>query len=63
VRKVYQFEEIAQEKAEKEAREETLRRMIDAQMIREAEAEEALKAENNYSIEDKANPINTVLGK
>jgi len=56
-------EEIAQEKAEKEAREETLRRMIDAQMIREAEAEEAMKAENNYSIEDKANPINAVLGK
>lgn len=57
-------EEIAQEKAEKESREETLRRMIDAQIIREAEAEEALKAENNnYSIEDKANPMNAVLGK
>lgn len=56
-------EEIEQEKAEKESREETLRRMIDAQIIREAEAEQAMKEENNYSIEDKANPMNSVLGK
>jgi cell division protein FtsW len=62
-------EEVAAEKAEKEQREETLKRMIDAQIAREeaAEAElreiELAKASGNYSIEDKTNPMNAVLGK
>lgn len=56
-------EEIAEEIAQKEARDETLKRLIDAQMIREAEAEEAMKTQSNYSIEDKTNPMNAVLGK
>ncbi|MEY2691694.1 MAG: hypothetical protein RIT03_84 [Bacteroidota bacterium] len=45
-------EEIAEEQAEKERREEALRRMIDAQIAREEAAEAALLAEENYSITD-----------
>ncbi|MFT3793384.1 FtsW/RodA/SpoVE family cell cycle protein [Flavobacterium sp.] len=62
-------EEIAAEKEEKEKREETLARMIDAQIKREEEAEAALREQEelektgSYSIEDKTNPMNAVLGK
>ncbi len=62
-------EEIAAELNEKEQREATLKRMIDAQIEREEKAEAALKEiEANeriesYSIEDKTNPMNAVLGK
>ena len=56
-------EEIAEEKDEKLQREETLRRMIDAQIIREETAEAEMKTEKSYSIEDKANPMNAVFGK
>jgi cell division protein FtsW len=62
-------EEVAAEKQEKEQRDETLRRMIDAQILREeaAEAElretELAKTHGGYSIVDKTNPMNAVLGK
>jgi len=62
-------EEIAAEKEEKEKREETLQRMIDQQIKREeaAEAElreqQALEKSGSYSIEDKTNPMNAVIGK
>lgn len=49
-------EEIAEEQAEKERREEALRRMIDAQIAREEAAEAALLAEENYSIKDHSTP-------
>ncbi len=63
-------EEIAQELSEKEQREATLKRMIDAQIEREEAAEIALQAieasekiekTNGYSIEDQSNPMNAVL--
>jgi cell division protein FtsW len=62
-------EEIEEEKNEKIKREETLRRMIDAQIIREENAEAELKAvqvessDKSFSIEDKTNPMNAVFGK
>jgi cell division protein FtsW len=62
-------EEIAAELSEKEQREATLKRMIDAQIEREEKAEAALKEieanekAESYSIEDKTNPMNAVLGK
>lgn len=59
-------EEIAQELEEKEKRNETLQRMIDAQIAREEAAEAALiaaKANGSFSIEDKSNPMDAVLGK
>jgi cell division protein FtsW len=60
-------EEIAQELADKEQRNETLQRMIDAQIAREEAAEAALLAgvgtDQDYSIEDKANPMHAVSGK
>ena len=61
-------EEVAAEKEEKEQREETLRRMIDAQILREEAAEAELREielakTHGYSIEDKTNPMNAVLGK
>ena len=62
-------EEIAAELTEKEQREATLKRMIDAQIEREEKAEAALKEieagekTESYSIEDKTNPMNAVLGK
>lgn len=62
-------EEIAQELNEKEQREATLKRMIDAQIAREEAAERELqRIENseediNYSIEVKSNPMDAVLGK
>lgn len=62
-------EEIAAELNEKEQREATLKRMIDAQIEREEKAEAALKEieatekTESYSIEDKTNPMNAVLGK
>ncbi len=62
-------EEIAAELTEKEQREATLKRMIDAQIEREEKAEAALKEieanekAESYSIEDKTNPMNAVLGK
>jgi cell division protein FtsW len=59
-------EEIAQELADKEQRNETLQRMIDAQIAREEAAEAALLAGagvQDYSIEDKANPMQAVMGK
>ncbi|PWA06494.1 FtsW/RodA/SpoVE family cell cycle protein [Flavobacterium psychrotolerans] len=53
-------EEIAQEKAEKESRDETLKRMIDEQIAKE----NAIEEEGLYSIEDKtANPMAAVLNK
>ncbi len=52
-------EEIAQEKAEKEKRDEILQRMIDEQIAKE----EALE-EQQFSIEDKAtNPMDAVMNK
>ncbi|HEX8268917.1 MAG TPA: FtsW/RodA/SpoVE family cell cycle protein [Flavobacterium sp.] len=56
-------EEIAEEIADKEQREETLRRMIDMQIAREEAAEAAILAGESYSIEDKTNPMNAVMGK
>lgn len=68
-------EEIAAELEEKEKREETLQRMIDAQIAREEAAEAALLAaengesqpqeEGNFSIEESlsSNPMNAVLKK
>jgi len=65
-------EEIAEDMEEKERREETLRRMIDAQIAREDAAEAALLAAErgeapaeDYSIEDSlsSNPMNAVLKK
>lgn len=62
-------EEIAAELTEKEQREATLKRMIDAQIEREERAEkelqeqEALAKTEGYSIEDKTNPMNAVIGK
>jgi cell division protein FtsW len=70
-------EEIAAEIEEKETREATLQRMIDAQIAREEAAEAALAAaangeqpkpesgEGNYSIEESlsSNPMNAVLKK
>ena len=61
-------EEIAAEKDEKEQREETLRRMIDAQIIREETAEAELREQeiaksHGFSIEDKTNPMHAVFGK
>jgi len=60
-------EEVAAEKEEKEKREETLRKMIDAQIIREEAAEAELREletkHGGYSIEDKTNPMNAVFGK
>lgn len=54
-------EEIAQELADKQKREEALQRLIDKQL---QEEEEALQVENeNYSIEDKANPLEPILKK
>lgn len=56
-------EEIAEELADKQQREETLRRMIDAQIAREEAAEAALLEEEKYSIEDKSNPMEAVMSK
>ena len=62
-------EEIAAEISEKEQREATLKRMIDAQIEREEKAEAELKEieanekTESYSIEDRTNPMNAVLGK
>ena len=56
-------EEIAEEIADKQNREETLRRMIDAQILREEAAEAAILAGEDYSIEDKTNPMHAVIGK
>ncbi|HEY0046873.1 MAG TPA: FtsW/RodA/SpoVE family cell cycle protein [Flavobacterium sp.] len=56
-------EEIAEEKAEKEQRAETLQRMIDQQIAREQAAEAAI-AHGGYAIEDLSdNPMNAVLEK
>ena len=55
-------EEIFEEKAEKEKREQTLKRMIDEQIAKEERAEEQLL--DDFSIEDKAaNPMNAVRNK
>jgi cell division protein FtsW len=62
-------EEIAAELDEKQQREETLKRMIDAQIEREEKAEkelqeiEATAKTEGYSIEDKTNPMNAVLNR
>ena len=61
-------EEVAAEKQEKKQRKETLKRMVDAQIAREDAAEQELREMelakvNGYSIEDKTNPMNAVLGK
>ncbi|WP_333878324.1 FtsW/RodA/SpoVE family cell cycle protein [Flavobacterium sp.] len=58
-------EEIAEELAEKQKREEALQRLIDKQLQEEEAA--SLAAEQteleNYSIEDKANPLEPILKK
>jgi cell division protein FtsW len=52
-------EEILEEKAEKEKREETLKRMIDEQIAKENAMED-----ENFSIQDESeNPMNAVLNK
>ena len=51
-------EEIAQEVKEKQIREEALQKLIDAQL--ESDAQEK---EEEYSIEDHANPMNAVLNR
>jgi len=60
-------EEIAQEIAEKEEREQTLQRMIDEHILREKQREEAeaagLTEPAAYSIEDASNPMRAVMGK
>lgn len=61
-------EEIAQELDEKKRREETLKRMIDAQIEREEIAERALREmelaqEHGHSITDESNPMDAVRGK
>ena len=58
-------EEVAEEMAEKERREAALQKLIDKQLLEEeAEAEEAAKVDNeDYSIEDKVNPMRAVLNK
>ena len=59
-------EEIAEELSEKQKRQETLDRMIEAQIKREDAAEAALLAGvsiENYSIEDSANPMDAVKFK
>jgi cell division protein FtsW len=61
-------EEIAEEKAEKEKREEALQRLIDQQIKREEEAEAAYREQQeekkaSYSIVDKTNPMDAVIGK
>lgn len=61
-------EEIAQELDEKKRREETLKRMIDAQIEREEIAEKALREielaqEHGHSITDESNPMDAVRGK
>ncbi len=58
-------EEIAQEIEEKEKRNAILQKMIDAQIAREeaAEAELATIEAEGFSITDKSNPMNAVMGK
>ncbi|HEX8562437.1 MAG TPA: FtsW/RodA/SpoVE family cell cycle protein [Flavobacterium sp.] len=56
-------EEIAEEIADKQQREEALRRMIDAQIAREQAAEAAILAGEDYSIVDKTYPMKAVMGK
>lgn len=60
-------EEIEAEREDREKREETLRKMIDAQIAREEAAELALSeqkmAEKEFSIEDRTNPMDAVKGK
>jgi cell division protein FtsW len=54
-------EEIAQELADKQKREEALQRLIDKQL---QEEEEAAQVENeNFSVEDKTNPLEPILKK
>ncbi|HRG17912.1 MAG TPA: FtsW/RodA/SpoVE family cell cycle protein [Flavobacterium lutivivi] len=55
-------EEIAQELADKQKREEALQRLIDKQLQEEEEA--AAQVENeNFSVEDKTNPLEPILKK
>jgi cell division protein FtsW len=54
-------EEIAQEEAEKQKREVALQKLIDKQLL-EDEAEEVEK-NGEFSIQDKANPMNAILNK
>jgi cell division protein FtsW len=61
-------EEIAQELDEKKRREETLKRMIDAQIEREEIAEKALREielaqEQGHSITDETHPLDPILNK
>lgn len=56
-------EEIAQEMAEKEERDEALKRMIDKHIEEEQEEKEKQQLEPTYSIDDKSNPMNAVLNK
>lgn len=59
-------EEIAEEVAEKEKREEVFQRMLDAQIKREEAAEAAILAGvdlEDYSIDDTANPLDAVKFK
>lgn len=62
-------EEIAQELQEKEQREEVLRRMIDAQIAREEQAERELKEQEAQEVTDReqdnpaSNPLSVVMEK
>jgi cell division protein FtsW len=51
-------EEIALENAEKQKREDVLKRLIDKQI-----AEDELEVEEDYSIQDVGNPMQAVLNK
>ena len=55
-------EEIAHEEAEKEKREIALQKLIDKQ-LQEDEEEEKINENEDFSIEDKANPLEPILKK
>jgi cell division protein FtsW len=55
-------EEIAQDEAEKEKREIALQKLIDKQ-LQEDEEEEKINENEDFSIEDKANPLEPILKK
>ncbi|MDI9308602.1 MAG: FtsW/RodA/SpoVE family cell cycle protein [Limnohabitans sp.] len=54
-------EEIAQENADKQKREEALQRIIDKELAEESQVENEVN--EDYSIEEKNNPMNAVLNK
>jgi cell division protein FtsW len=54
-------EEIAQENVEKQKREEALQRIIDKELAEESKIEQEIN--QDYSIEEKNNPMDAVLNK